>query len=211
MNNIISCSLTNSENDMKNFPKLTEELTISIVKLYTPLGFAINSSPTLESSKYDHISMRFTMNNKNILFCSSKTTDDRPGHFVTFWTKDNQNKNRPYSLEDDIDVIVINCRYQDEKNNKLYHGHFYFDKNTLIEQGILATENTKGKMAMRVFPPWSQTISDNILKNAKEFKYETKPTNTFSSYAKVSQKWQLEKFVSLGTEIDKYRIKELLA
>ena len=93
--------------------------------------------------------------------------------------------NVPYDSTDNIDRLIINVCQNG------YIGQFIFDREILIKKKILTHEEILGKMAFRVYPPWS------------------KPT---SKQAITTQKWQLDYYVSLidKSEQNFLKIKELL-
>ncbi|PAK41134.1 MepB protein [Priestia megaterium] len=111
----------------------------------------------------------FQLNSKSVRFRVAKNTPNKIGQFVSFWEKDDAHKNQAFSYEKATDLLVINTF-----NSENRFGQFVFPKEVLVKQKILKTANTKGKMAIRVYPIWD------------------KPT---SKQAIETQKWQLEYFV----------------
>lgn len=57
-----------------------------------------------------------------------------------------------------------------------------------MKKEILSSENKKGKMAIRVYPPWEKNLNNTALK---------------------TQKWQEEYFIDLRNNIDKNKILKL--
>ncbi len=87
----------------------------------------------------------------------------------SFWKKDENNKNQPFTYEEAPDLLVITTF-----KNESEFGQFIFPKEILFKQNIFRSSSTKGKMAIRVYSHWH------------------KPTN---KQAMKTQKWQLPYFV----------------
>ncbi|WP_026675659.1 MepB family protein [Alkalihalobacterium bogoriense] len=137
---------------------------------YEPSGFVIKAIRE-EVQNSDYGAGTFQLNSISVRFRVAKKTPTKIGQFVAFWEKDKNNKNQAFSFEKATDLLVINTFTS--KNN---FGQFIFPKEVLVKQNILKTNNTKGKMAIRVYPSWE------------------KPT---SKQAIETQKWQLEYFIEM--------------
>ena len=83
--------------------------------------------------------------------------------------KDQNNNNVPYTSEDLGDELVIVVI--DSYNS----GLFIIPKEVAVNKRILSTRDSKGKMAMRFYPPWCTNLNKT---------------------AQSTQKWQLEYFRS---------------
>ena len=83
--------------------------------------------------------------------------------------KDQNNNNVPYTNEDLGDELVIVVI--DSYNS----GLFIIPKEVAVNKRILSTRDSKGKMAMRFYPPWCTNLNKT---------------------AQSTQKWQLEYFRS---------------
>lgn len=72
---------------------------------------------------------------------------------------------------------------------------FIFPLTVLLKKGVVRSEKAKGKMALRVFPPW--TSSRGEVKS-----------QVFSESAKRTQRWQCEYFVwmenNVITDVEKF-------
>ncbi|QRN48648.1 MepB family protein [Macrococcoides bohemicum] len=101
----------------------------------------------------------------------AKKTPKKLGYFVAIWKKDSLNKNIPFNEDDIGDYLVINIL--DDYNE----GQFVFPVSILIEKGIVKADNSKDKMAFRVYPPWVKDLNKTAM---------------------VSQKWQTEHFYNMG-------------
>ncbi|MBC5638819.1 MepB family protein [Ornithinibacillus sp. BX22] len=135
---------------------------------YEPNHLVINTVRE-ETQNSDYGAGIFQLNSKSVRFRVAKTTPNKVGQFVSLWEKDASHKNQAFSYEKATDLLVINTFA-----NKNRFGQFVFPKEVLLQQKILKTATTKGKMAIRVYPTWD------------------KPTN---KQAIETQKWQLEYFI----------------
>jgi len=124
----------------------------------------------------------FQLNEKLVRFRVAKITPNKTGQFVVFWEKDKNGKNQAFSYEKAPDLLVINT-FTEHK-----FGQFVFPKEILIKQNILKTTDTKGKMAMRVYPGWEKPISKQAIK---------------------TQKWQLDYFIEID-DTNNFPVQELL-
>ena len=90
----------------------------------------------------------------------------------------------PLDVNDNIDFLVVNV--SDEK----HHGQFVFSQKALIEQGIMSYHGAGGKLAFRIYPPWTKPIAKAAVK---------------------SQHWQLKYFFSIAetSNIDLERVRQL--
>lgn len=139
--------------------------------MYEPLRLPIYCvQEEMQNVKYG--AGTFQLATKTIRFRVANVTPTKIGQFVAFWQKDEQNRNQPYSYEETPDFVVITTFKDDQQ-----FGQFVFPKELLLEQNILASPSTKGKMSLRVYPAWDQ------------------PT---SKQAMNSQNWQLPYFVDMS-------------
>lgn len=127
-------------------------------------NFRFNS----ESAEYNACS--FNLNEKAIVYRSSKITPTKIGQFVTIWKRKEDGQTAPFDISDDLDFIVIASKRGNER------GLFVFPKSVLVEQKIVSQTGTAGKRGIRVYPPWDTVISKQ---------------------AKRSQVWQTEYFLSI--------------
>ncbi|QDQ02952.1 mep operon protein MepB [Lysinibacillus fusiformis] len=152
-------------------------------KIYEPNNLMISNIQE-EQQNAEYGAGKFTLNLKPIRFRVAKITPTKIGQFVTFWEKDDGNKNQAYNAKEFPDLLVITTF----KDNKV--GQFVFPKELLVKKGILRTDDRKGKMAIRVYPSWD------------------KPTN---KQAVTTQKWQLPYFIDItdNNTLTNQRIVEL--
>lgn len=105
----------------------------------------------------DYFGCEFKYKNKKICFRKCKETPKKQGFFVTLWKKI-KDENSPYSENDNYDLFIFYV----ENNNK--KGIFKFPKSTMIENKILETNNSKGKMGFRIYTPWDTKLNKNAEK-----------------------------------------------
>lgn len=116
------------------------------------------------------------LDDKSIRYRKSKITPTKSGQFVSFWTKDENGKNRAYTDEESKDFLLIDCM-----SHNSHEGFFLFPKDALLKHDILKTMTEKGKMGMRVYPSWESVDNKTAFK---------------------TQCWQTEYFVDLSLEDD---------
>lgn len=112
--------------------------------LYEPNHLTIKNIRE-ETQNSDYRAGVFQLNSKSVRFRVAKITPNKVGQFVSFWEKNEANKNQAFSYDNATDLLVINTF-----NNTGDFGQFVFPKEVLLKQNILKTANTKGKMAIRV-------------------------------------------------------------
>ncbi|QTD43301.1 MepB family protein [Sporosarcina sp. Te-1] len=152
--------------------------------IYEPNGLTVKSAQEeKQNAKYG--AGTFQLSSRTVRFRVANITPTKAGQFVVFWEKDENNKNQPFTYEKSPDLFVITIFKEDSK-----FGQFIFPKEILVEQNILRSHSTPGKMAIRVYSSWDQ------------------PTN---KQAVKTQKWQLPYFVDLSdpSRLPVDKIKEL--
>lgn len=174
-----------------------QELVLAMPEFCNYMGVRLTSSPKMENDNGAHISISFALNEKRVLFCTSKVTPGRPGHFVCCYKK-SHGLNQPYHVSDTFDAFLISCAYEDPAGTLLHRGQFLFEKKLLVEKKILSSESSLGKMAMRVFPPWSEGMSEAAKSVAIGGVINLNPRKEFSAHAKKSQQWQLARFIDFS-------------
>lgn len=133
-----------------------------------------------ESQEYD--GCEFLLNNKKIIYRTSKITPKKVGQFVTFWKRNKNGITEPFSEIETLNYYVINVQRDNKK------GQFIFPKSILIEKGILSTLKKEGKRGFRVYPIWDKTMSKQAI---------------------VTQNWQLNYFFEINENLDLEIVKKL--
>jgi hypothetical protein len=102
------------------------------------------------------------------------------GQFLTLWKRIGKGPIQPFDLSDPVECFVVSIR------NAENFGQFVFPSSVLCEHDIVSKNGEGGKRAIRVYPPWDQTVSHQ---------------------AQKAQRWQLDYFLdlSLGRPIDLVR------
>lgn len=166
---------------MKKFEKVLMYVNDT---LYRPNELKVSSvQEEPQNSKY--CGVKFKLNSKSIRFRLAHTTEKKAGQFVSFWEKDEKNRNQAYGFDRATDLLVINTFGKGD-----YFGQFVFPKEVLLDKGILKNGPIKGKMGMRVYPSWDEVTSDQ---------------------ARASQTWQGKFFIDFGEdkEILNKKVREL--
>ncbi|MCA9767005.1 MAG: MepB family protein [Carnobacterium sp.] len=150
--------------------------------IYQPNGLSVKSVlEETQNAKYG--AGTFELSSKTIRFRVANPTPTKTGQFVSFWKKDERNKNQAYSYDKSPDLLVITTFTRENK-----WGQFIFPKKVLLEEGILSSNSIKGKMGIRVYPSWDKPASKLALQ---------------------TQRWQLPYFVDMS-ERDKQSIEKIL-
>nr|QXL80213.1 hypothetical protein [Vibrio sp.] len=149
--------------------------------------------PYPQNSQYD--ALAFSIDGQQILYRKGHVTPDRPGHFLTIWKRSDgegpdSKKTRPFE-KPDLDYLFVEVH--DHQTSK--QGMFIFPLSVLLQKGVVRSEKAKGKMAVRVFPPWTSSRGEE-------------KSQVFSESAKRTQRWQCEYFVwmenNVITDVEKF-------
>jgi hypothetical protein len=158
--------------------KIPHDLIKAEKVVYKPCGFILSELvPEKESTEYD--ACDFILKNKSsvnssqkaVKFRTAKITPTKNGQFVTFWKRSDQGPIEPFDETDPIDLFIVSCTDGDN------FGQFLFSKEIMVKHGLISKNKKSGKRAMRVYPPWVKTTSDQ---------------------AKKTQKWQTLYFISMN-------------
>lgn len=167
---MISGSLSQgTEPPLKKFKsegiKINSFLAIAIETLYKSAGFTIDRIYEEEESK-EYGAYRFQLDCSHVVFRVAKTTPTKIGQFVTLWKRPEigttaSNKPKPLHFQDNIDFVVIHTW------SESLNGQFIFPTSVLVEKGIITGENSKGKTAFRVYPPWTSPVAKQAVRTQK--------------------------------------------
>lgn len=149
-----------------------------ILKTYN--SYIINYEKEVWNEKYESFNFQFD----GIKFKSrlAKKTPKKAGYFFAIWCKDDTYNNRPFNTKEFEDKLIVNILDKSKK------GIFVFPKNLLADKRIISTEESRGKMAMRVYPSWENKLNKTAYK---------------------TQQWQIEYFIDFSSGFDEDRVKEL--
>ncbi|MFC6463407.1 MepB family protein [Marinilactibacillus sp. GCM10026970] len=157
--------------------------SITLTKqLLLKIGLEEMTAIKLETQNIEYEGTCFNLNQRTYRSRLAKLTSKKAGYFVVFWEKDADNKNQPYSFHGNPDKVIVSIL----DNGKI--GQFIFPKAVLYKQGILRSETSKGKMAIRVYPTWEKELNPSATK---------------------TQKWQSTYFIDLSEKTDIKRLSEL--
>ncbi|AVN59021.1 hypothetical protein CG009_02190 [Mesoplasma florum] len=126
------------------------------------------SDINIETINKEYEAAKFIFQDENYYFRKVKKTPKKSGYFVAVYKT--EEKNMPLNYTDSIDKLILYVL------DGAKEGYFVFDKDTLLNNGILSFENKKGKMAFRVYPNW---------------------VNDLNSTAKKTKTWQIEHFFEI--------------
>lgn len=115
-----------------------------------------NPIPDNENITYGACS--FKVNSIEAIFRVAKITPKKIGQFVTLWKRINDGPIQPYDFIDKFEYIVISTR----KDNNL--GQFIFPKSALLKHGIISSNSSSGKLAIRIYPPWDIALNNQAKK-----------------------------------------------
>lgn len=137
-----------------------------------------------ENESLEYCACKFEINKLKAIFRVAKITPTKTGQFVTLWKRNKNEPIQPFDDSDAIDLVIINTK------TECGFGQFVFPKNVLIEKGVMTNNLKEGKRAIRVYPPWDITTSNQ---------------------AKKTQNWQLNYFLEIpkNQTIDLNRVKLL--
>ncbi|MCL2586774.1 MAG: MepB family protein [Firmicutes bacterium] len=99
-------------------------------------------------------------NTEFTIFRKSKITPKKIGQFVTIYKRTN-GFNMPFDSTDNFDFIVIEVVEGD------YRGRFKFGKEVLIKNGVITHGETRGKMGLRLYPPWIKPAAKQAINSQK--------------------------------------------
>ncbi|MEQ8415768.1 MAG: MepB family protein [Imperialibacter sp.] len=144
------------------------------------------SSRKMEKESTGYGACTFTVNSSLVISRDAKQTPKKTGQFVAIWKRVNSGPTQPFSASDTFDFFVINTKKGD------HFGQFIFPKATLIKHRIVSQATVRGKLGMRVYPPWEVAESNQ---------------------ARKTQDWQLKFFLHIPKrgEVELQRAKLLYA
>jgi hypothetical protein len=134
----------------------------------------------IEKESKEYSAFTFEINGAKVLYREAKITPTKIGQFVTIWKRNNEGITEPFSVNDNIDLVIISCRFN------THYGQFVFPKAVLGEKKIFTKNSIDGKRGIRVYPPWDITINKQAIQ---------------------TQNWQLEYFLNMSEDIE--RVKKL--
>lgn len=161
-----------------------DEFALAKKLIYKPCGYKA-TSPVAELESSDYQACDFKLGKISVKFRTAKITPTKVGQFVTLWKRIGNGPIEPFDVADPVDLFIISVR------DKTNCGQFIFSKTVLHKNGVLSQNKKGGKRAIRVYPPWVTTTSNQ---------------------AKKTQAWQVPYFVAMSDRqpIDLNLVKKLL-
>ena len=151
---------------------LPQDLLVALRGLYQEAGVTTTGAPQREKESGEYGACRLVLAGRVVVFRVAKITPKKIGQFVTLWKRPGPSKAIvPLDSDDGVDMVVVSVANADHR------GQFVFDRQTLLEYGVMSRQGQGGKRAIRVYPPWSKPAAKDALK---------------------AQQWQLRSFVSLA-------------
>lgn len=141
-----------------------------MIELLTQLYQDFDCIEENHNADYEGLLIKVHQDNSIKRFRLAKKTPKKAGYFTAFWQKDENQQNIPYSDQDLADTLIIGVI------DGQHRGLFLIPKDAAIKHKILSTQDSKGKMAMRFYPPWCLELNKT---------------------AQRTQKWQLDYFKPL--------------
>lgn len=126
-----------------------------------------NPNPEYKNS----LASSFSINQFFIQHRVAKITPKKIGQFVSIWKRDFSGKTAAYSFDDKLDFLIISIKEKDQM------GQFIFPKPVLLENGIIKSNTSKGKLGIRVYPSWNKALNKQAIH---------------------SQNWQLKHFYNVN-------------
>lgn len=161
---------------------LFDELTLANKRLYSKFNLSLaNFSRQTEGKEYH--AATFNLNDRRIIYRSSKITPTKVGQFVTCWKRNLAGFTTPFQQEDPFNFLIISC------GNDSVFGQFIFPKSCLIRQGIVSTPKSEGKRGFRLYPAWDYPTNKQAIK---------------------TQRWQMPYFVQIHPKIEIVQFSNLI-
>ena len=163
--------------------ELPRDLIFTFQYIYQPAGMKVTMEAFREAESAEYDACRFMLDGRMVAFRVAKTTPTKIGQFVTCWKRPVA-KIMPLDLSDNVDFLVVNV------SDAIHRGQFVFPQETLVEQGIMSANSKGGKLAFRIYPPWTKPVAKAAIK---------------------SQQWQLSYFFPIAerSNIDLERVRKL--
>lgn len=148
---------------------LIQNFNITKQFIYDECEF-VTTAPHADAESAEYGAGTYKVNDLQIICRTAKITPKKLGQFVAIWQRDQNHITQPQHIDNDFDLLVINCQTQDK------FGQFVFPKAALAKHGIITTATKRGKNGIRIYPSWDTTTNRQAIK---------------------TQKWQLQYFLEV--------------
>ena len=133
---------------------LPDELTTAIRERYEPAGLVLTDRPRREAESAEYCACRFGLNGHQVAFRVARITPTKLGQFVTIWKRETPDVEiAPLDAADGVDFVIVSVADAGQR------GQFVFDRQSLVDRGVISVNGKGGKRAVRVYPPWSKPIA----------------------------------------------------
>jgi hypothetical protein len=126
---------------------LQDDLQVLKKLAYDKCGFSLTDMKW-NAESIDYGACSFVINKLHVEHRLARTTPKKNGQFVTIWKRNEIGITEPFSLADNIDLMIITV----ETSDRL--GQFVFPMPVLASKGIIIENGKGGKRGIRVYPPW---------------------------------------------------------
>lgn len=106
-------SITSFHNDLK----IAKEL------VYDKCSFIL-TNPNFDAESKAYGACSFELNGKTVQYRAAKITPTKTGQFVTIWKRNTDGITEPFSVSDNIDLIVISARCEGTLVNLFFRNLF---------------------------------------------------------------------------------------
>ena len=131
----------------------------ALEEVYAPAGLHLTAVPVAESESAKYDAFRLALNGASVVYRAAKTTPTKIGQFVTLWHRpDPAGPIAPLDSASDVALVIVAV------SDGVRHGHFVFDRSTLLQQGVMSRDQLGGKLAIRVYPPWSEPVAMDAIR-----------------------------------------------
>lgn len=171
---------------MKEF-EIHPDLLAARKLAYEPSGLT-SGNFVMEAENKEYGAADFDLDRLRVKFRVGKITPTKIGQFVTLWKRVGNGPIQPFDEADPFDLFVISV------HTPYHFGQFVFPKPLLCQKGIVSNEGRKGKLAMRIYPPWDKVDSLQAKKTQTwqlAYFFEILPVLDVSSLQKIFNSLQL--------------------
>jgi len=178
---------------------IPNSLQVEIEYVFAPCGISLTQLPEVEADPKgrEYGATRLHLNDRKVAYRIAKISPDRPGHFVTMWKRPRPGAEIiPFSTDANIEYLIVSCFAQGESGDG-HRGMFIFTKDVLVTKGLMSSAGKQGKLATRIFPPWSESLAKESVSRTLASGGTPKKNQYFTSSARKTQKWQLQSFVPI--------------
>ncbi|TGL55540.1 MepB protein [Leptospira kemamanensis] len=137
----------------------------------------------IEKESLEYNATVLDLDSKKAIFRKAKITPKKMGFFVTLWKRNKYGVTTPFEKKDEFDFVIV------EVNQLGKTGHFIFNKNILMEKGIIS-HLKNGKRGFRIYPTWDvpsnkQAVNSQIWQSQYFFEHKKMNSQTNSRLQEI--------------------------